>query len=325
MIDSTPPQSLVSLFKDWLLSKIGRSKAEQDLRETIEEIIEDRAEEQSPIAGDEKKLLANILRLSGVTVNDVMVPRSDIIAIEASLEFDDIVKAVIESGANLRGGIDMAAAEAKGVEAATALGLTGAAATAEALRAIPAEALVNNAATRAGIRGITDGKIVAGALQDAYANGTAADVPTLVGSNNGEPGASGARSLASLAAAGAAPSYLYNFAYVPEWRKTAQPNGAPHSAEIVYVFDSWAFSSSGDPRVNADDKDVSRRINACWVAFLKSTNATRGLDCGDGFTWPAYDAAADDAALFGRVFSLIKAGTIQPPPMGAPRGSMAPN
>lgn len=98
MIDSTPPQSLVSLFKDWLLSKIGRSKAEQDLRETIEEIIEDRAEEQSPIAGDEKKLLANILRLSGVTVNDVMVPRSDIIAIEASLEFNDIVKAVIESG-----------------------------------------------------------------------------------------------------------------------------------------------------------------------------------------------------------------------------------
>ncbi|TAH35316.1 MAG: HlyC/CorC family transporter [Alphaproteobacteria bacterium] len=98
MIDSTPSQSLVSLFKNWLLRKIGRSKAEQDLRETIEEIIEDRVEEQSPIAGDEKKLLANILRLSGVTVNDVMVPRSDIIAVEASLPFNDIVKAVIESG-----------------------------------------------------------------------------------------------------------------------------------------------------------------------------------------------------------------------------------
>lgn len=234
-------------------------------------------------------------------------------------------KAIIESGSNLRGGIDMAAAEAKGAEAATALGLPGAAATAEALRAIPAETLVSNAATRAGVRGITDGKIVTGSLADAYANGTAADVPTLVGSNNGEPGAGAARTLAGLAAGGTAPSYLYNFAYVPEWRKTAQPNGAPHSAEIVYVFDSWGFSSSFDPRVNADDKDVSRRINLCWVAFLKSTPAMRGLDCGEGFTWPAYSAAADDAALFGRAFSLIKAGTIQPPPMGAPRGSMAPN
>lgn len=233
-------------------------------------------------------------------------------------------KAVIESGSNLRGGIDLAAGEAKGVEAATALGLPGANATADQLRAIPAGALVANAATRTGIRGVIDGKIVTGSLQDAYAAGTAADVPTLVGSNNGEPGAGAARTLAGLAAAGSAPSYLYNFAYVPEWRKPAQPNGAPHSAEIVYVFDSWGFSSAGDPRVNADDKDVSRRLNLCWTAFFKSTNATRALSC-EGFSWPAYSAEADDAALFGRAFGLIKAGTIQPPPMGAPRGSMAPN
>ncbi len=91
-------QSIKSAVSQWFTEKLGRSKVERDLRDTIEEIIEEREEEQAPIAHDEKKLLSNILRLSGVMVKDVMVPRSDIIAVEASLPFLDLVKAVIESG-----------------------------------------------------------------------------------------------------------------------------------------------------------------------------------------------------------------------------------
>ncbi len=98
MIDSTPHQSIFKMLKTWTQEKFLKRKAEQEIRDTIEEIFDSRDEEQAPIASDEKKLLANILRLGGVRVNDVMVPRSDIIAIEASLPFEDIVKSVIESG-----------------------------------------------------------------------------------------------------------------------------------------------------------------------------------------------------------------------------------
>lgn len=90
--------ALLTAVRDWLKARLGRQKLDQDIRDTIEEIIEERQEEQTPIASDERALLANILQLGSVTVKDVMVPRSDIIAIDSSLGFTDIVKAVIESG-----------------------------------------------------------------------------------------------------------------------------------------------------------------------------------------------------------------------------------
>jgi magnesium and cobalt transporter len=90
--------NLLGLFREWLNARLGRNKLDQDIRDTIEEIIEERQEEQTPIASDERALLANILQLNTVTVHDVMVPRSDIIAIDSSLSFEEIVRAVIESG-----------------------------------------------------------------------------------------------------------------------------------------------------------------------------------------------------------------------------------
>ena len=97
MTESQSLTAQIEQIKNWFLKKIGRSKVDNQIFDTIEAIIEER-EDELPIANDEKKLLTNILKLGSVTVNDVMVPRSDIIAVEASLPFNDIVKAVIESG-----------------------------------------------------------------------------------------------------------------------------------------------------------------------------------------------------------------------------------
>jgi para-nitrobenzyl esterase len=170
-----------------------------------------------------------------------------------------------------------------------------------------------------------DEKFKTKSTQDAFADGTANYVPLIIGSNNGEPGFDGARKVAA-AMSTKAPAYLYQFAYVPEWRKPAQPAGAPHSAEIVYVFDSWKFSSAGDPRVNATDEAVSRRVNSCWVAFAKSAANSKSLSCADGYTWPSYTEASDAVTVFGEKPTLGKASTIPSgPPPGAPRGSMAPN
>ncbi len=235
-------------------------------------------------------------------------------------------KAIIQSGAGLRPGQTMAAGEEAGVKAATELGLDGANATMAQLRSISAQTIVANPATGRGVASPLDGRFRTTATVDALNGGTEIDVPVMVGSNNGEGGFDGARTVAKLTGDAGAGAWLYQFAYVPEWRKTAQPQGAPHSAEIVYSFDSWNYSSSGDPRVNETDRAVSKRVNSCWVAFYKMDPKAKSLTCADGFTWPAYTEASDDAARFEDKPKLVKSKSLpNGPPPGAPRGSMAPD
>ena len=235
-------------------------------------------------------------------------------------------KAIIESGAGLRPGQTLKAAEEAGSKAATGLGLAGDKATMAQLRSISAQTIVANPATGRGVGSPIDGKFKTTATVDALNAGNEIDVPVMIGSNNGEGGFDGARTIAKLTGDAGAGAWLYQFAYVPEWRKAAQPQGAPHSAEIVYAFDSWDFSSSGDPKVNATDRAVSKRVNSCWVAFFKMDPKAKSLTCADGFTWPAYTDAGDDAARFEEKPKLVKSKTLPSgPPPGAPRGSMAPN
>ncbi len=234
-------------------------------------------------------------------------------------------KAGVQSGASLRPPTSMADAEKRGIELATKLGLPGADATMEQLRAIPAEKLAGDRETARMFASPIDGRFRTKATVDAFADGSATYVPLFIGSNNGEGGFDGARRVATLMSA-KAPAFLYQFAYVPQWRKSEQPQGAPHSAEIVYVFDTWKYSSSRDPRVNDTDRKVAQRMNSCWVAFAKAPLDARSLNCADGFTWPSYTEANDQAAVFAEKPSLVKAQTLpNGPPPGAPRGSMAPD
>src|SRR5205814_9749851 len=109
--------------------------------------------------------------------------------------------------------------------------------------------------------------------------------------------------------------------------KKEQPQGAPHSAEIVYVFDSWDTTSlrvAGT--VQAADRDMAKRVHSCWVAFAKASVNEKSLKCGDNFTWPSYSASGDDAARLGMKFETVKSKALpNGAPAGAPRGSMAPN
>ncbi len=90
--DAGPFKSL----RNWLRQLRGERAAEPDLRRSLEELIEEHEEE--PIDPQERALLANILKLHGLTAADVMVPRVDIVAIEAETPFDQIIKSVVEHG-----------------------------------------------------------------------------------------------------------------------------------------------------------------------------------------------------------------------------------
>jgi para-nitrobenzyl esterase len=234
-------------------------------------------------------------------------------------------KAIVESGALLRPGTALATAEEAGAKAATALGLPGKDATAAQLRSISAQSIVANAATMRGFGAPNDGRFKTTATVDALNAGSEIDVPVMIGSNSGEGGFDGARTIAKLAGDAGAGAWLYHFAYVPEFRKAEWKNGAIHSAEIMFAFDSpdtssWSASASG--KVNDKDRAVAKRVNSCWVAFYKMDAKAKSLTCADGFAWPAYTDADDSAAQFGETPRLVKSKTIpNGPPPAAPAGS----
>jgi para-nitrobenzyl esterase len=231
-------------------------------------------------------------------------------------------KAVIQSGALLTPSRPLAEAEQKGAEAATALGLNGKDATAAQLRAVSAQTLVANATTQRGFSPPIDGKFKTTSTIDALNAGTEIDVPVLIGSNSGEGGFDAARTVAKLAGDSGAGAWLYNFAYVPAFRKSEWARGAIHSAELMFSFDavgtsSWGQSASG----KADDADrvMAKKVNSCWVAFYKMAPTGKSFTCADGFTWPAYTEAGDDAAQFQSAGpKVVKSKTIAngPPPAG---------
>lgn len=227
-------------------------------------------------------------------------------------------KAVIESGALITPGTPIADAEKKGVESAVALGL-GKKATAAQLRSVSAQTFVANPATQRGMSPPIDGKFKTTATIDALNAGTEIDVPVMIGSNGGEGGFNNAKKIATLAGDTGAGAWLYNFTYIPSFRKTEWKSGAIHSAEIMFAFDSaptssWSAGPNGS--VNDADRAVAKRVNSCWVAFFKMDPKAKSFTCADGFTWPAYTAAGDDVAQFGETPNLVKGATV---PDGPPR------
>ena len=74
---------------------------EDSVREAIEELIEESGEDASLLETEERVLLSNILSLRDITVEDVMVPRADIIALDVTTPVADLIK-LINSDAQSR-------------------------------------------------------------------------------------------------------------------------------------------------------------------------------------------------------------------------------
>jgi CBS domain containing-hemolysin-like protein len=74
-------------FKD-----LRRTEAEEQVRETLEELLEQRADTtEAPIDAHERRLLANILRLREVSAHDVMVPSADIVAVDLATTYEQLI------------------------------------------------------------------------------------------------------------------------------------------------------------------------------------------------------------------------------------------
>lgn len=83
-------------FLGWIKSFI-RPETEQTLRDTIDEYInETPAEREDGVSQQERMLLANILKLRDTMVVNVMIPRADIIAIDANTTQQELLALLSE-------------------------------------------------------------------------------------------------------------------------------------------------------------------------------------------------------------------------------------
>lgn len=88
--NGTEPQFL-SAFREWLRGLgVGRN-GEANLRESLEELIDDYQQEVAPIDPEERLMLLNILNFGEMRVREVMVPRADIVAIDLATALDGVV------------------------------------------------------------------------------------------------------------------------------------------------------------------------------------------------------------------------------------------
>ncbi|PKU23325.1 hemolysin family protein [Telmatospirillum siberiense] len=90
-------ESLVRSLRAWLKS-LRRGKSGESVRETLEELFEEREEASIPIDEHERRLLGNILQLRDVTAYNVMVPRADIVAVDTRVTLQGLIEVINTHG-----------------------------------------------------------------------------------------------------------------------------------------------------------------------------------------------------------------------------------
>ena len=82
----------------WLRSLTRFGGRAGTLRESVEELVEEGADEAGAIDEQERIMLRNLLHFGERRVEDVMVPRADIVAVPASASLADVVEAMAAAG-----------------------------------------------------------------------------------------------------------------------------------------------------------------------------------------------------------------------------------
>lgn len=87
-----------------LWSRIRRAlsggRSDETLRESLEGVLDRHAEEEGPAAfrADAKSMMLNLIKFSDLRLDDVMVPRAEIIAIDASSSVSELLDCFLEAG-----------------------------------------------------------------------------------------------------------------------------------------------------------------------------------------------------------------------------------
>ncbi len=77
---------------------LGFGPGERGSRQALQDMLMTTAEGPEALAPTERVMLANLLRFGELRVDDVMVPRADVVAVEHTIGLDDLVRVMIEQG-----------------------------------------------------------------------------------------------------------------------------------------------------------------------------------------------------------------------------------
>jgi CBS domain containing-hemolysin-like protein len=91
MADPKPDNSRpASLFRR-LAHRLRGDKGAQQMLESLEEVIEESERENPALSPRERTMLANLLKFGELRVGDLMVPRTDIVAVEESASLSELL------------------------------------------------------------------------------------------------------------------------------------------------------------------------------------------------------------------------------------------
>lgn len=102
----------------------------------------------------------------------------------------------------------------------------------------------------------------------------------------GEP----ARMTARAFVAKRAPTYMFQFGYVPPEARQRSPYGAGHGSEVSFVFNTLSarWGAPGEP--TGEEKELARIMNTYWTNFAKTGNPN-----GNGLpNWPIYEPQKEE-------------------------------
>ena len=86
--DDDKPQSLLKRLSSFMR---GDSAAATQMRESLEEVIEESDRHRTELSAPERQMLSNLLKFGELRVSDVMIPRADIVAVEEDTSLPDFV------------------------------------------------------------------------------------------------------------------------------------------------------------------------------------------------------------------------------------------
>ena len=92
--DDKPQPGLLAL----LLRKFGLKEKEPTLKDALQEVLEEHAEEVTDMPQEERQMLSNVMEMADTEIDDIMIPQSDMIAVELATNLQELRDIIIDSG-----------------------------------------------------------------------------------------------------------------------------------------------------------------------------------------------------------------------------------
>jgi len=74
--------------------KFFLKKKDNKIQNNFENLLNERLKQEKPLKINEEKIISNVFQLPGKLVNDIMIPRTDIISVDSKLDINKLVKLI---------------------------------------------------------------------------------------------------------------------------------------------------------------------------------------------------------------------------------------